>query len=182
MNETQLIRQQLAIERGRLGAVAQACAQAIAAAPAAALTPGSALAQFQQACLEYLDCVLGWYEERDRRLAQLAAALGSGDPRCSTVNEILARAGGGGEALTKLTAAKAGGAAWKEFVQFLGGPWSTRRDALEALLANDTRPLDWRLIGGIDADGILEERAHFARVAALLPAGASLGPPSPRAS
>jgi hypothetical protein len=179
MNEAQLIRQQLALERRRIAAVARACATTIQKAPAPKPVPGSALAQFQQACIEYLDCLLGWFEERDRRLAQLAAGLGTEDPRCRAVKEILARAGGGSEALTRLGAARVSAGTWSEFEQFLAGPWSTRRDALEQLMASDSRPLDWRRIGGIDADSMLEERTHFARVAQLLPAGVSLDPPPP---
>jgi hypothetical protein len=179
MNEAQLIRQQLALERGHLGVVARACATALQAAPPT-LAAGSALAQFQQACVAYLHCILGGYEERDRRLAHLAATLGSEDPRLRTVRDILARAGGNAEALARLSAAGASPGDWREFVQFLSGPWSARRDAVEQLLADDSRPFDWRRIGGIDADGVLAERTHFARVAALLPAGASLDPPPAR--
>jgi hypothetical protein len=173
MNETEFIRGQRALEREHLGAVARACADA-----AMADTPArtSTLAQFQQACLEYLDCVLGWYEERDRRVEKLAAGLDAEDPRCSTVAEILARRGSGREALEKLTAAGATPGGWPQFVRFLSGPWSARRDALEQLLANDSRAIDWRLIGGVDADGILEERRHYERVVTLLPAAVSLTP------
>jgi hypothetical protein len=170
MNETQLIRRQLALEREHLAAVAQAATRLSA--------PGSALAPFQQACAEYLACVLGWYAARDRRLGALAAGLGSEDPRCATVNEILARDGDSDEALARLAAAADDAAGWPHLLQFLAGPWSARRDALEGLLANDARVIDWRQIGGIDADGILEERTRFAHVLALLPAGASLAPPT----
>jgi hypothetical protein len=170
MNETEFIRRQLALEREHLGAVARACADAANSPSGKAAT----LAQFQQACLEYLDCVLGWYEERDRHVEKLAAALGAEDPRSGTVNEILGRRGSGREALEKLTTAGATAGGWPQFVSFLSGPWSARREALEQLLAHDSRSLERRLIGGIDADGILEERRHFDRVVALLPAGVSL--------
>jgi hypothetical protein len=171
MNETEFIRRQLALERAHLGAVAQACADAaLTPTPAQAAT----LAQFQQACLEYLDCVLGWYEERDRRVEKLAEGLDADDPRCTSVNEILGRRGSGREALEKLTATGASPGGWPQFVRFLSGPWSARRDALERLLAHDSRALDWRLISGIDADGILEERRHYDRVVALLPPAVSL--------
>ena len=176
MNESQLIRRQLALEREHLAAVAQACAQAL---PPATGAPAAALAQFQRASTEYLCCVLGWYAARDQRLAALAAGLGSEDPRCVTVNQILARTGDSRAAQALLTAAAGGRAAgWPQLLQFLRGPWSARRDALEGLWAHDARVGDWRLIGGIDADGMLEERTRFARVAALLPAGASLATPT----
>ncbi len=174
MNETELIRRQLALEREHLCAAAQACAQALQAARPA---PGSAVAQFQQACAEYLDCVLGWYVSRDRRLAALAAGLRSEDPRRAALDGILARSGDSREAQARLAAAVDAPAGWPELARFLLGPWGTRRAALEGLLA-ETRVIDWRLIGGIDADGMLEERTRFARIAALLPAGVSLAAPT----
>jgi hypothetical protein len=181
MNETQLIRAQLATEQSHLGAVAQACAAALRKGRTSTPPGGAALAPFQQACVEYLQCVLGWYEARDQRLARLAAGLGGDDPRCRTVNEILARSGASREALHMLSSASTSPATgWENFVQFLSGPWSARRAALEQLLSNDSRAVDWRRIGGIDADGILEERARFARVAGLLPAGVTLAPPTLR--
>ena len=177
MNEFQLIRRQLALEREHLAAVAQACAQALQAA-ARPPAPGLPLAQFQQACAEYLACILGWYAARDQRLAALASGLGSEDPRCVTVHEILARSGDSAGAQALLAAAGGSAAGWPPLLKFLSGPWSARRDALENLLANDARVSDWRLIGGIDADGMLEERTRFARVAALLPASVSLAAPT----
>jgi hypothetical protein len=181
MNETELIRAQLALEREHLNAVARACAQSLAGTTAAACPPGPALEPFHQAATEYLALVLGWYEERDRRLEALAASLGGADPRCTTAREILAHAGSSREARAKLTAAGADSGAWQGLAAFLGGPWSRRRDALERLLANDTQVGDWRLIGGIDADGMLEERSRFARLAALTPPGASTDQPKPSA-
>ena len=56
----------------------------------------------------------------------------------------------------------------------LAGVAVTRRDALEALLASNPRITDWRTVGGIDADGILEERRRFAGVRDALPAGVTL--------
>jgi hypothetical protein len=181
MDEMQIIRQQLAVERRHLAAVAQACASALQGANTPTPASGPTLAQFQEACTQYLGCVLDWYQQRDARLQRLAAGLEPADPRCSPVHEILARSGGGGEALAQLAAAAADPAAWNRFVQFLSGPWSGRRDALEQLLANDSRAADWRRISAIDADGILEERARFSRVAALVPAGVVLGASGTRA-
>jgi hypothetical protein len=60
--------------------------------------------------------------------------------------------------------------------------WSARRDAIDALLAASPRTTDWRLIAGIDADSILEERQRYARVSAALPGGASLAFPRRRGS
>jgi hypothetical protein len=178
MNESQLIRQQLALERAHLSAVTRACSEILGGATAhKAAVPGD----FGPACQAYLGCVLSWYEARDQRLAQLGAGPGSHDPRGNTVSALLASRGSASEALEKLGAAASTPGGWQGFEQFLRGPWSARRDALEALLAGDLRAADWRLIGGIDADGILEERVRFARVASLMPAGASLAA-SPRAA
>jgi hypothetical protein len=33
---------------------------------------------------------------------------------------------------------------------------------------------DWRIVGGVDADSVLEERARYARVGDHLPAGITL--------
>jgi hypothetical protein len=179
MNESQLIRQQLALERAHLAAVARACAEILGGAtgqePA---VPGD----FGHACEAYLGCVLRWYEARDQRLGQLAAGLGSQDPRGSTVSALLASSGSASEALQKLGAAASTPGGWQGFEQFLRGPWSARRDALERLLAHESRAAHWRLIAGIDADGILQERVRFARIASLMPAGTSLSASPPRAA
>jgi hypothetical protein len=71
---------------------------------------------------------------------------------------------------------------WREFAQFFNSVWSARRDAIDALLAANTTTTDWRVIAGIDADSILEERNRYSRVRATLPAGASLAFPRPRGS
>lgn len=181
MNEIQLIRKQLAGERQRASAVANACATALAGVAADAVTSGSPLAEFREACVEYLVCVLAWFEERDQRLADLLRArLKPEDLVRHTLEEVLACRGRSREALEKLEAAVAGvGAArgrhgWQEFVQYFDSVWSARRDALDALVAADSRPADWRAVAGIDADSILEERRRYALVCARLPPGLTL--------
>jgi len=192
MNEIQLIRSQLTAERQRAGAIANACVSALQRAEAEALPGGPALGEFRQACVDYLVCVLAWFEERDQRLADLARSrLGPDDPARRTLQEVLARPGRSREALEKLEAASAAGSApsgaaapasWQEFAHHLASVWGTRRDELDALLALNPRVADWRSVAGIDADSILEERQRYARVSALLPAGASLtAPPAPGA-
>jgi hypothetical protein len=194
MNEIQLLRTELATERAHVSAVANACASALGGA-AGAPAAGSPLAQFLQASVEYLVCVLAWFEERDQRLTDLARALPEA-PERSALEEALARPGRSREALAKLEAAcarsvapvagpasAAGDAAqrrWQEFAQYFNGTWSVRRDALEALLAGNPRPGDWRAVCGIDADSILEERRRYAQVYARLPPGTMLAPaPAP---
>ena len=187
MNEVELIRNQLALERAHVGAVATACANAMqgdAGADAAAFVTGESLGQFRRACVEYLACVLAWFEERDQRLTDL---LQTGFPSTAStrraVEEALGRRGRGREALAMLEAACAGTTAsgsagrqgWREFAEYFNGVWSTRRDALDALLATNSRATDWRTFGGIDADSILEERRRYAQVCARVPPGMTLG-------
>jgi hypothetical protein len=184
MNEVQLIRQQLDVEREHAGRVARACAAVLGRAGAQPPASGSPLEAFRQACVDYLVCVLAWFEERDRRLGALTHAYGPEHPTRDALDEALARRGRSRDALEKLEAAFAQGPdtaapknLWAEFAHFLDGPWSSRRDALDALLAASPRSAEWRQVSGIDADGILEERARYARIEKSLPAGVSLAAP-----
>lgn len=151
-------------------------------------TSGSPLEEFRQACIEYLVCVLTWFEERDQRLIELwHERRAPGDAERRALDDLLGSRGRSREALEKLAAAlastsepSAGGGAqesWQDFAQFFNGVWRARRDAIDSLLAPNNRASDWRHFGGIDADSILEERSRYARVHATLPAGASLGAP-----
>jgi hypothetical protein len=191
MNEIQLIRNQLTAERQHAGAVASACASALQRAAGDAFCANSVLGQFRQACVEYLASVLAWFEERDQRLADLAhARQEAGDSAWRALEAVLARQGTSREALEKLEAACApasgadrDGAAqkrWQDFAQYFNRVWGARRAGLDALLASNPRVTDWRCVGGIDADSILEERQRYARVCALLPPGVTLAVvPSP---
>jgi hypothetical protein len=183
MNEVEEIRRQLALERSHAGAVANACA-ALMQADAAAVATGESLAQFRQVCVEYLACVLASFEERDQRLADLLEVRSNATPSARrTLEESLARPGRSREALAKLEAASAGSASdragwqqgWREFAEYFNAVWSTRRAALDALLGSDSRVTDWRTVGGIDADSILEERRRYAQVCARAPPGVVLG-------
>jgi hypothetical protein len=183
MNEVELIRHQLALERAHLGAVATACVNAMQDEAGAAAS-GDSLGQFRRASVEYQACVLAWFEERDQRLTELLQArFAPTDPARRALEEVLARRGRSREVLAKLEAACAGSPAagsagrqgWREFAEFFNGIWSTRRDALDALLATDSRATDWRTFGGIDADSILEERRRYAQVCAQVPPGVVLG-------
>ena len=73
MNEVGLIRHQLALERVHVGAVANACANAMQG-DAGTVASGDSLGQFRRACIDYLACVLAWFEERDQRLTDLLQA------------------------------------------------------------------------------------------------------------
>ena len=183
MNEVELIRNQLALERAHVGAVANACASVMQGDDGAAAS-GESLGQFRRACVEYLACVLAWFEERDQRLTDLLhTGSPSTDPTRRELEAVLARRGRSREALAKLEAACAGTTAsgsagrqgWREFAEYFNGVWSTRRDALDTLLATNSRATDWRTFGGIDADSILEERRRHAQVCARVPPGMTLG-------
>jgi len=193
MNEIEHIREQLTAERQHASAVANACTTAFARRNAVALSSGSSLEEFRQACVDYLVCVLAWFEERDQRLTDLRDARPTpADEGQRTLEAALASPGRSREALEKLAAALARTPApsadsrtqesWREFAQFFNSVWSARRDAIETWLAANPRTTDWRVIAGIDADSILEERHRYARVRAALPAGASLTFPRPRGS
>jgi hypothetical protein len=179
MNEVQLIRNQLALERAHASAVANACATAEAGAG----PTSDSLGQFRRSCVDYLACVLAWFEERDQRLTDLIQLrFDAADPARRAFEEALARGGRSRDALAKLEAACAAVAGtagrptpWREFAEYFNGVWSPRRDALEALLCANTRAADWRTLGGIDADSILEERRRYALVAAEVPSGVTLG-------
>jgi hypothetical protein len=190
MNEIQLIRNQLALERAHASSVANACAMVLQSAGG----PGpesEVVGEFRRACVQYLACVLAWFEERDQRLHELLQSrFDAADPTRRAFEEVLRRPGRSRDALARLeaactdTAGSADGAsqrAWREFGDYFNGAWSTRRDALEALLAANTRASDWRTLGGIDADSILEERRRYALVAAQAPAGVVPGTPADRA-
>jgi hypothetical protein len=185
MNEIQLIRNQLAAERQHASAVANACASALGRAATRELTGATELAELRQAGVEYLVCVLAWFEERDQRLSDFARArLAPEDPARHALEEVLARPGRSRDALEKLEAAFAGAGAgtapraapalWQEFAEYFNSTWSVRRDAVDGLLAPSLRAADWRAVAGIDADSILEERQRYARVCATLAPGVTL--------
>lgn len=175
MNEIQLIRDQLTRERQHCGAIANACVEALAHVEASAVTHDSPLWKFRQACVDYLARVLAWFEERDQRLTALAHGSNGGeDLRRGALGEALARPGRSREALERLAGACAHASGWPQFAQFFNGVWSTRRAALDELLAAGARVADWRAVGGIDADSIFEERRLYTRVKEALPPGVAL--------
>jgi hypothetical protein len=187
MNEVELIRNQLALERAHVGEVANACANAMELQRGASTSLDS-LKEFRRACVDYLACVLTWFEERDQRLADLLRVRSVlMDPARHALEEVLTHPGRGHELLAKLEAACASALSasasqqqgWREFVEYFNGAWSRRRDALDALLSTNARTTDLRTLGGIDADSILEERRRYAQVCAQAPAGVALGGKSP---
>lgn len=186
MNEIELIRSQLTTERLHAGAVANACATGLQRPESS-----PALGEFRQSCVDYLVCVLAWFEERDQRLSDLIRARNAPEDATRRALEgALGRPGRSRETLERLAAAvastaSAGGApqsGWTGFAQYFNGVWSTRRDTVDALLAPNGRVGDWRAVAGIDADSILLERQLYARVGERLPPGVMLSAPTPPAS
>src|SRR3981081_2259475 len=108
MNEIQLIRAQLPAERQHASTVANACATALGRRNAVALSSGSSLQEFRQACVDYLVRVLAWFEERDQRLTDLwHARLAPGDAARRALEDVLASPGRSRETLEKLESALA---------------------------------------------------------------------------
>lgn len=139
----ELIRTQLATERMHLREIA-----------AATIGPGDGIARRQ-----YLVRVLGWFAARDERLGQLFPVQDG--PARAALAEALGASGSSREALDRLPDAPGGSTQeWRAFAHFVAGDWASRRGQLDALLAQE--PLvTWRAIAGIDADGMLEERALY---------------------
>jgi hypothetical protein len=184
MNETQLIRDQLDAERSGAMEVIDAWTAALAHAGAPGTENGTQSAAFRQACIDYLSSVLAWFEQRDTRAGELCARLPADDPRRRALEPVLAREGGSPEVLERLRAIEAcyppgapgsaACAAVSELAQHMGSAWSKRRETIDGLLAGGGRVADWRMVSGVDADSILEERSRYARVRATAPAGIAL--------
>ena len=179
MDEIELIRGQLATERQHAAVVAHSCAMALQLPE----SQGPAFDEFRQCCVDYLVCVLARFEERDQRLTDLVRArFAPVDAARRALEHALESAGRSRETLERLAAAVAastapgGGsrASWGEFARYFSEAWSRRREGVDALLAPNLRVSDWRAVGGVDADSILEERRLYARVAERLPPGVRL--------
>ncbi|MDB6091213.1 MAG: hypothetical protein JWN85_3997 [Gammaproteobacteria bacterium] len=203
MNEVDLIRTQLSVERQHAAEVSKACASALWAA----LSPGreslAGLEPFRQASVEYLVWILARFEAREQVLRELVhSRFAANDPTRRAVDETLALAGSSREVLARFEAALGSGAStgssaaagagagpragaepgtdphWDDFLRFFSGAWSVRRDQLDILFERQAKVADWRVVSGIDADSIFEERNRYARVRATLPPGIEM-PPAP---
>jgi hypothetical protein len=177
MNELELLRSQLQTERQRAAEVAAACAARLEAGQAGA--PGREDSDgLRKAGVEYLIFVLTRFEEREQMLGELyRARFPDGDAARRELQDITARPGTSREALTRLEAALAATAAetapkgiseevrglWREFARFFAAAWTPRREALDILMARNTRAADWRAVAFVDADWLLEERARYGR-------------------
>jgi hypothetical protein len=188
MNEVELIRRQLGVERQHAAEVSRACASALAATGLADPERLAAVEAFRQAGVDYLVWSLSRFEEREQVFHDfLRSRLPADDPNRRAVETALALPGASREALTKLEAALARtgdpdstATRWTEFLRFFSGPWSARRDEIDRLFERQAKIPDWRAVSAIDADSIVAERNRYARVKATLPAGVDMQPAASR--
>lgn len=183
MNESEILRAQLATERIHAAQVANACLGVFGLERNQACAPPAA---FREASVSYLAWVLSRFEQRDQSLAELIEQHGSAerdtleDTVLRELGKQAAREGTSRQALTRLEEALAGAspesarAAWQRFGAFFNTLWCARREAIEQQLARLPRIASWRAVCAIDADSILEERARYAQVAEHLPPGITL--------
>ena len=163
MNEVQLIRAQLGLERQHATEVVRL------------LSDGSkrlAAEAFQQAAVDYLAWILSRFEERDQVFHDLLRKrFATEDPNRRAVESALALPGSSRETLTKLETALGGAndSAWTDFLRFFSSAWSDRREEIDRLFVRQAKVTDWRTVSGIDADSIVDERARYTRVQATLP-------------
>jgi len=186
MNEVELIRAQLSLERQHAAAVSHA----LSAAAAQGSDRLSSLDAFREASVDYLAWALSRFEEREQVFHDLVRArFAADDADRRAAEEVFALPGTSREALAKLEAALREGSdsqsgpasrLWADFVQFFDGVWRTRRDALDQLFARHARITDWRAMSAIDADSIFDERNRYSRVRATLPVGIALPSTSSR--
>ncbi|HEY6925310.1 MAG TPA: hypothetical protein VI653_17675 [Steroidobacteraceae bacterium] len=176
MNEVELIRAQLSLERQHAFEVGRA----LSAAGSRSSIDG--WQTFRQGGVDYLAWILSRFEEREQTFHDLLRARAGDDSERRAVESALQLPGTSREALRKLEAALAADSGtelqrvgcWTDFEQFLTGAWSVRRDQLDSLLAQQARVTDWRAVSGIDADSIFDERSRYAKVRTALPAGIEL--------
>ena len=179
MNEVELIRAQLSLERRHAADIMRALS-------AAALRSGDGLASaqaFRQTGVDYLVWALSRFEEREQTFHDLLRGRSNtDDTERRAAESTLALPGTSREALAKLETALGATSGpdtervrrWTEAQQFFAGAWNARRDALDKLFSQQATVSDWRTISGIDADSIFDERSRYARVRATLPAGIEL--------
>ena len=178
MNESDILRGQLATERIHAAQVANACVSLFGTERE---RPDPPPAEFREASVNYLVWVLSRFEQRDQLLAEyLARQRTAEQPSADELAALEAREGTSRQALMRLESAlaapspEAARAAWLAFGQFFNTLWCARRAAIEQHLTALPRPASWRALCALDADSILHERARYAQVAAHLPPGITL--------
>jgi hypothetical protein len=185
MNEVELIRAQMSLERQHAFDVSHA----LAAAGARSGDGLDSWQAFRQAGVDYLVWILSRFEEREQTFRDiLRARSGADDSARRAVEDALVMSGTSREALQKLESALGTVSGsdvervgrWTDFQHFFTGPWSARRDTFDNLLTQQAKVSEWRAISGIDADSIFEERSRYARVRAVLPPGIEIPAPTSR--
>jgi hypothetical protein len=179
MNEVELIRAQLSLERQHAFDVARA----LAAAGARNGASPDSWQSFRQGSVDYLVWILSRFEQREQTFHDLLRERAGPDNfETRALERALNQPGTSREALTRLEAALGSPsrteveriARWTDFEQFLANVWSARRDALDELFGQQAKVTDWRAVSGIDADSIFDERSRYAKVRAVLPVGIEL--------
>ena len=181
MNESDILRGQLATERIHAAQVANACLSLFGTEREPPDPPPD---EFREASVNYLVWVLSRFEQRDQLLAEYLArqrtAQQPSPGELPALEALEALEGTSHQALLRLQSAltapspEAARAAWLAFGQFFNTLWCARRAAIEQHLTALPRPASWRALCALDADSILHERARYAEVAAHLPAGITL--------
>jgi hypothetical protein len=178
MNEVELIRRQLGVERQHAAEVSRACASVLVAAGSQGPERLASLEAVRQASVEYLVWILSRFEEREQVFHDLVRSrFPADDPSRGAVEAAFALPGTSREALAKLeTALGATGdtdtaTRWTDFLRFFSGAWSARRDEIDRLFERQAKIADWRTVSDIDADSIVDERSRYARVQATMPPG-----------
>jgi len=181
MNEVELIRRQLGVERQHAADVSRACATALVAASSQGPDGLALLEAYRQASVDYLVWILSRFEEREQVFQDLLRSrLAADDPDRRAVEAAFTLPGTSREALAKLETAlgATGGtdtaARWTEFLRFFSSAWSPRRDEIDRLFERQAKIADWRTVSDIDADSIVDERNRYARVKATMPAGVEI--------
>ena len=186
MNEIELIRAQLSLERQHAADVSRACASAFAATNSCTGDRLASLEAFRHAGVDYLIYILTRFEEREQVLRELFHSRFAEGLNREAADSALALTGSSREALAKLEIAMGSSsdadsaAHWTEFLRFFTDVWSPRRDELDKLFEQQAKVTDWRAVSGIDADSIYDERRRYAHMRAKLPAGIEM--PATRSS
>lgn len=165
MNEIELIRRQLTVERAHTLEVSAVCAEQLlkVAHPSESLL---------QAARDYLAAALLSFTQRDARLASLARRLPGGEPAREALNAALEKQGGSDHAQALLARES-----WGELADYLSGAWRSRGELIDAHLTANIKRAGWRDVAGIDADSILGERARYERLQRALAPGVTLASP-----
>ena len=155
MNETDIIKKQLATERQHFADVASACFSVIRQARVEQADFDHS-GGFAQACRDYFGFALTRFEGSAR--SDLAARFDGAAQPWQAAGQ------------------------WLAFLETFNAESHRRFSALDALSARAVSVAEWRAVSKVDADTIFRERALYERVKAALPAGVTLTSVPPAAS